>query len=268
VPTFETPDPIAVRISIQAGTVHIRTVPEGRTTVDVRPTDPASAADSAAAAAARVDCTRDRLTVEGPRHRWWQAFGGGASVDVHVDLPEGSRLELQGGSVEFECTGSFGDSRVQLASGQARIASTAGLRVETASGELIVDRVAGDLRVRSASGNVRVGEVDGTVDVKAASANVSLERVASSVAMKLASGNARIGSAVRGSVSVYAASGGLELGIPHGTSARLDVVSGSGRVHSSLPSAGGPRPADDLLEVHVRTGSGDILVHRAGPTRN
>jgi hypothetical protein len=266
--TFETPNPITARICIQAGAVHLRTVPEGRTVVEVRPADPDSAADAAAAAATRIDCTGDRLTVESPRHRWWLAFGGGASVVVHVDLPEGSRLELQGGSVDFDCPGSFDEARVQLAAGQARIGSTRTLRADTASADLVVDRVSGDLRVRSASGTVRVGEARGTVDVKSASGDVILDRALGAVGMKLASGNVRIGAAVRGSVSLHAASGGLDLGIPHGTAARLDLTSGSGRVHSSLPQSTGPEPADELLEVHVRTGSGDILVHRAGPGLN
>ncbi|HEX3829666.1 MAG TPA: DUF4097 family beta strand repeat-containing protein [Sporichthyaceae bacterium] len=279
--TFETPDPISVRISLQAGSVYVRTIPDGATVVEVRPADPGSPADVAAAAAIRVDCTHDRLTVEGPRHRWWQAFGGGAAVAVHVDLPEGSRLELQGGAVEFECAGTFGETRVQLAAGGARIGSTQTLRADTASGDLVVDRVIGDLRVRSASANVRVGDVGGIVDVKSASGNVTLgqtggtvrligassdisvERALGSVGIKLASGNVRIGQAVRGSISLHAASGGLDLGIAQGTAARLDVTSGSGRVHSSLAATTGPEPADELLEVHVRTGSGDVSVRRA-----
>jgi hypothetical protein len=279
--TFETPGPISVRISLQAGSVHLRATPEGRTVVEVHPADPNSPADVAAAAATRVDCARDRLVVEGPRHRWWQAFGGGAAVAVHVDLPEDSRLELQGGSVDFECTGTFGEARLQLAAGGARLGSTRTLRADTASGEVSVDRVIGDLRVRSASGNICAGEVSGTVDVKSASgsvnlgqtggtvrligasSDVSVERALGSVGIKLASGNVRIGQAVRGSVTLHAASAGLDLGIPQGTAARLDVTSGSGRVHSLLPPATGPEPADELLEVQVRTGSGDVLVHRA-----
>lgn len=279
--TFQTPNPISVRISLQAGSVYIRTIPEGRTVVEVLPADPGSQADVAAAAATRVDCTRDRLTVESPRHRWWQAFGGGAAVVVQVDLPEGSLLELQGGAVEFDCTGTFGETRVQLAAGGARLGSTQTLRADTASGDLEVDQVIGDLRVRSASGNVRAGAVSGTVDVKSASGNVTLgqtdgtvrligassdisvERALGSVGIKLASGNVRIGQAVRGSISLHAASGGLDLGVPEGTAARLDLTSGSGRVHSSLPPSAGPEPADERLEVHVRTGSGDVLVRRA-----
>jgi hypothetical protein len=279
--TFQTPKPITARICLQAGTVQLRAAAEGRTVVEVRPADPDSAADIAAAAATRVDCSTDRLTVESPRHRRWQASGGGAAVAVVVELPEGSRLELQGGAVEFEGTGNFGDARVQLAAGGARIGSVGSVRADTASGDIVLDRVAGDLRVRSASGDVRVGEVDGTVDVKAASGNVNLgqtrgavhlvgassdvsvERALNSVGIKVASGNVRIGEAVRGSVSLHAASGGLDLGVPYGTAARLDLVSGSGRVHSSLASTDGPEPADELLEVHVRTGSGDVLIHRS-----
>jgi hypothetical protein len=69
--TFQTPSPITARICLQAGTVHLRTAHEGRTIVEVRPADPDSPADVAAAAATRVDCAADRLTVESPRHRWW-----------------------------------------------------------------------------------------------------------------------------------------------------------------------------------------------------
>jgi hypothetical protein len=280
-PTFQTPEPIGVRVCLQAGAVAIRTSTTGVTSVEVQPADPASQADVAATSATRVDCDRGRLTIEAPHHKWWQAFGGGASVAVTVEVPEGSRLELQGGAVDFDCTGRYGETRIQIASGHVVLGTTGPIKADTASGDVVADRVLGDLRVRSASGNVRVGEVTGTVDVKSASGNVTLgqtggdvrligassdvnlDRALSSVGIKLASGNVRIGSAVRGSISLHAASGGLELGVPEGTAAKLDVTSGSGRVHSSLPPATGPAPADQLLEVHVRTGSGDVLVHRA-----
>jgi len=280
-PTFSTPEPIGVRVCLQAGTVVIRTSTNGATTVEVHPADPTSQGDLAAASATRVDCSRGRLTIEAPRHKWWHAFGGAACVAVTVEVPEGSRLELQGGSVEFDCTGRYGETRIQIAAGRVVLHTCGTVKADTASGDVVVERVLGDLRVRSASGNVRVGEVTGTVDVKSASGNVTLgqtggdvrligassdinlDRALSSVGIKLASGNVRIGSALRGSVSLHAASGGLELGVPEGTAAKLDVTSGSGRVHSSLPPATGPDPADQLLEVHVRTGSGDVRVHRA-----
>src|SRR5581483_1688235 len=176
---------------------------------------------------------------------------------------EGSRLELQGGSVEFDCTGRYGETRIQIAAGRVVLHTCGTVKADSASGNVVVGEVTGTVDVKSASGNVTLGQTGGDVRLIGASSDINLDRALSSVGIKLASGNVRIGSALRGSVSLHAASGGLELGVPEGTAAKLDVTSGSGRVHSSLPPATGPDPADQLLEVPVRTGSGDVRVHRA-----
>jgi hypothetical protein len=49
---------------------------------------------------------------------------------------------------------------------------------------------------------------------------------------------------------------------------RLDLITGSGAVTNLLQSSDGPAEGDETLLIHVRTGSGDIDIHRAVPTHS
>jgi len=62
---------------------------------------------------------------------------------------------------------------------------------------------------------------------------------------------------------VVSGSGGLEIGLPTGVSAKLDVHTGSGRVRSDLPIEDAPREAKSKITVRARTGSGDVRLFRA-----
>jgi hypothetical protein len=48
-----------------------------------------------------------------------------------------------------------------------------------------------------------------------------------------------------------------------GAAARLDIITGSGIVTNRLQPSDGPQDGDDTLGVQVRTGSGDVEIHRA-----
>jgi phage shock protein A len=52
------------------------------------------------------------------------------------------------------------------------------------------------------------------------------------------------------------------------TAARLDSITGSGSGTNFLDSADAPAEGDDTLLIHVRTGSGDIDIHRAVATHS
>jgi hypothetical protein len=68
---------------------------------------------------------------------------------------------------------------------------------------------------------------------------------------------------VHGDVDLATGSGALEIGLPTGVTARLDVHSGSGRVNSDLPVADHPASAQDAITIRAKTGSGDVRLFRA-----
>jgi transcriptional regulator with GAF, ATPase, and Fis domain len=74
-----------------------------------------------------------------------------------------------------------------------------------------------------------------------------------------------IASAVRDAISACTSSGEVGVGVAEGTAARLDLITRSGAVTNLLKSADAPAEGDATLLIHVRTGSGDIGIHRAVP---
>jgi hypothetical protein len=56
--------------------------------------------------------------------------------------------------------------------------------------------------------------------------------------------------------------GELEVGVPEGTAAWLDLDTASG-IRNTLDAASGPGDATDRVVIHARTRFGDILIHRS-----
>ena len=56
--------------------------------------------------------------------------------------------------------------------------------------------------------------------------------------------------------------GRIEVGIPTGTAALLDLSTSFGTVRNGLESVGGPAAGERTVEVHAQTSAGDIDVVR------
>ena len=81
--------------------------------------------------------------------------------------------------------------------------------------------------------------------------------------VKTANGDVRLGAVTRGAVVAETGRGGLEIGIPDGTAAYLDLHTHFGRVDSELEGSEAPETRKATVEVRARTGFGDIWVRRA-----
>ena len=57
--------------------------------------------------------------------------------------------------------------------------------------------------------------------------------------------------------------GDLEVGIPAGTPAYLDVKATAGRVRNALEASGAPDPSVESVEVRARTTVGDVVIRHA-----
>jgi DUF4097 and DUF4098 domain-containing protein YvlB len=282
-PTFETPRAIAAVIDLPAGHVRLRATDRTDTVVDVRPTDPGSDADVQAVGQVMVDFDDGRLSVIGPKSRFRSLFRRPPSIDVTVDLPTDSRVDVSGWA-DIRTEGRLGDSTFDTAAGTVRLGETGRLKLRTAAGDVSVARAAGHAEVTTASGKVRIGEVDGTAAVKTsngdivlgevtgdvrlntANGDIAVDRALATVAAKTAYGSIRVGEVVRGTVVLETSFGELEVGVRPGTAAWLDLQSGYGTVRSLLDAADEPAPSDETVEVRARTGYGDIVIRRAEPT--
>ncbi|MGP3533485.1 DUF4097 family beta strand repeat-containing protein [Microbacterium sp. RD1] len=269
----------AVRVRIEMGRVDVVASDRDDIDVTVSPSRPSRARDRAAAEAVRTDRAGRVLTVTGP-FRPRMLGPRDDSVDVVIAVPTGSHVEvdvrygsahLTGSLGEVELDVAYGDATVETASalelrgghGDARIGRVFGdVDVRMKSGSVRVDHVGGALRVAGADGAVLVGSVAGPADIATSSGAVDLGVLAGDLALKSAYGGVRIRELVAGSARVEGSYGSVDIGVRSGTAVWLDATSQHGSVRTDLRSTDAP-PADERrLELRVRTGYGNILVHR------
>ena len=134
-----------------------------------------------------------------------------------------------------------------------RFASTGNdgdLDVGTSSGELHIGDVHGSATVKSSNGNIELGHITGSLKVRAANGRIDIARVDRSVVSKTSNGATRIGQVGEGDVLLTAAAAGLQIGIPEGTTAWLDLHSQFGRVRNELETAAAPSGAVTTGEGH------------------
>jgi DUF4097 and DUF4098 domain-containing protein YvlB len=214
----------------------------------------------------QVHYDNGKLTVSA--RRGFALFRGGA-VHIDIALPSGSRVKASVASADVRAEGGLADCKIASASGDVDLDVIDGnLKAASASGSVSVHAVAGNASVATASGNATIGEVDGDLVFKAASGDLSVARLSGGLRAQTASGSVTVTTAVRGAISAFTSSGEVGVGVVEGTAARLDLITGSGAVTNLLESADGPAEGDDTLLIHVRTGSGDIDIHRAVATHS
>lgn len=280
-PVFSTPDPITATLELPAGDVRISASDRGDTTVEVRPSDPGAELDVKAAEQTRVEYANGRLLVKAPKQRNLGLFGKPGSIDVEIALPTGSHLDTTAGIGKVAGTGVLGDVRIKTgvgdllleragrldlttATGDVTVTAAAGrASVSTASGLLSLGEIHGDAVLQNSNGDTRLGVAGGTLKVKNANGEILVQRAAGDVTATAANGSIRIGSVTRGAVSLKTAFGALEVGIPAGTAAHLDLHTGFGTVSNHLGGAGEPGAGDQRVEVRARTAYGDIMIRRS-----
>jgi DUF4097 and DUF4098 domain-containing protein YvlB len=259
--TFTTLEPISVRIEAGGGSVRLLATDRADTVVQVRPHDESQSSDVWAAEHVRVDFHDGRLVVSGPK-RSVPRFRSGAT-DIEVALPSRSRVYATLASADLRAEGEFADVRVGAASGDVEVDVVTGkVKATNASGSITVHTVAGYASIATASGSVRVDSLEGDLKFKAASGSLSVDTLRGNIKSRTASGSVIVEAAVRGSVSAHTSSGEVAIGIPAGTTVRFDISTGSGVVTNRLQSTDGPEPDDETLVLQVRSGSGDVHIHR------
>lgn len=282
-PTFDTPLPITATIDVPLGDVRIATGERADTTVVVRPSDASNDEDVKAAQQTRVDHAAGQLLVKAPRLRAWLSRGGGGSVDVTVELPAGSRVHAAGQQTDFRCDGTLGDCRFKTGLGGVQLDSVGAVHVRTGIGDIGVERATGHAEItagsgyvrvhelggsaviKSSNGETRVGTAGGDLRLKAANGGITVDVARASVVAKSANGDVRLGAVTRGSVVLESRLGDLEVGVPEGTTAWLDVRAAAGKIHNALDAADAPEPSAETVEVRARTTAGSVLIRRPTP---
>lgn len=279
--TFDTPGPITATIEIIGGDVRVSAGDRTTTTVSIEPSDPSNGEDRSAAEQTRVEQDGDNLLVKAPRLRSWLPRRTGGAVDVTIELPAGSNVHADATLADLRLDGPLGECRLKTSVGRISIDSAESVKLRTGVGDIGADRVTGHAEITTGSGEVRVRELGSTAVIKnsngdtwvgvaradarltSANGDIAVERAEATVAAKSANGDVRLGDAVRGSMVLETRIGDVEVGIPEGTAAWLDVRAVAGRVRNALETSEAPASSADSVEVRARTSVGDVLIRRS-----
>ncbi|MFF2363691.1 DUF4097 domain-containing protein [Streptomyces sp. NPDC058122] len=277
-PSFDTSAPISVTAYVYAGSIQFTAGDRPDTVVEVRPRDPKKDLDVRAAGQTEVAYASGTLTITTPKAN---LLGRGGTVDVTVELPTGSDIDVSGAAARVLGEGRLGEVRVDTSAGDVRLDTTGPLRLKVSHGSTLVDRVEGTAEITSSTGNVRVGLVDGPAVLKnshgtttvgavtgelrvnGANGAIDIRRAEASVTGTTTNGLLRIAEVARGNVQLETSNGSIEVGIREGAAAWLDVSSNRGQVRNALPASEAPEQAEDTVKLHARTNWGNIDIRRA-----
>src|SRR5581483_5517590 len=181
---------------------------------------------------------------------------GRTGIGCRIRCPAGSSVTAKTKSADVTARGTIGGLDVRTASGDVEAVDVAGsVNVKSASGDIRIHTVGGGLNVQTASGDVEIGAVRGPANVQTASGDVHAMVV---------SGDLELGAVVRGQVNAQSVSGDVTVGVRRGSTAYLDCNTLSGDTSSDLDLQGdAPADGGPLVEVRVKTVSGDIRITRA-----
>jgi hypothetical protein len=276
-PTFTAPSPVPVVVDLPVGHLHVVAGEREDVVVTVLPSDPSKPREVRAAEEVRVQQTGGTVSITGPRWKQFLPFNAGTPT-ITVELPAGSDLSGTASSLYVE--GRLGTVDMHVNAGDARVDEAGRLDLKVGAGSVAVGRVtegialkvsAGSVRltelvgegsVRASNGTTTVGTVVGSLDVAGAHSDIVVSRVRGSLTAKASYAAVRVDRLDSGSVDLTTSYGSIEVGVPEGTAAWLDVASEHGTVRNQLRPTEGPVDEDATAEIHASTGYGDIIVRR------
>ena len=278
--SFETSGPISLRVEVQQGDITLRAT-EGTGTV-VRLV-PRGKNGRELAESFTVESRGDSVVVIAPKERAMFSFKRD-SVDVEVELPAGSTLELKTGSGDVVGKGRFGATKAGTGSGDVTFEDLASADVKSGSGDLSARAVQGEARAKTGSGDIQLEAAHGNADLVSGSGDVSVRRAEGDVLAKTGSGDVSIGASVGdleimtgtgdvtlgavhgGSIRAKTGTGDVSIGVAGGVAALLDLNTVTGDVKIDLTETDGPGDSEARTLLSVHSGSGDIKIRRAQVT--
>ncbi|HEX6370465.1 MAG TPA: DUF4097 family beta strand repeat-containing protein [Longimicrobium sp.] len=219
--------------------------------------------------------------------------GRAGPANLEIRVPAGSTLKVMAGSAPITVSGITGSVEAESASGPVTVqGSSRRVEVMAQSGPVTIDgqvetldvtamsgpvRVnasvrqrasiealsgpvdllgsVGEVEVNAVSGNVRVANATGRVEIEAVSGNVTVNGTRLRGNVQSVSGNLVVAGSVGGAFTLESHGGNVELRLPSGAGAEVEVETFSGSLRSDF--GGGAR--DGSRERHVTIG-------RGGPT--
>jgi len=167
--------------------------------------------------------------------------------------------------------------KLSTASGDIQVANVAGeLGVNTASGSITIAQIVGNVHARTASGDVNISQVHGLVQTNTASGDVTIKGITGTVSASTASGDLDV-ELVRiegtGDLVFSSASGDVTIKAPGQIDAQVDISTANGSIKSDFPLTmddlqhSGQKAHGQLgsgaLKLKISTASGDVKFIRS-----
>jgi hypothetical protein len=167
-------------------------------------------------------------------------------LDVVVQVPDDSTVVLSTGAGDVDVTGRLRSVTASTGAGGVSVAgSHDSINASSGAGDVRTDATASSVRLKSGVGDVSIEDLNG-------SANLTT-----------GTGEVRVGRAHSGDLRASTGVGNVQIGIPEGTAALLDLSTGVGSKRVDLePSPEGPTGTQQV-QIHASSGTGDLVVRRA-----
>jgi hypothetical protein len=277
--TYSTPGPLRLNLEIPAGEIEVVTGNTDETRVELE------AVANNDAIRELVENSRIELVKRGEGHevvveaksrhgifislsRGPDIRFGGPDVRLRITCPNGADLDVRTKSADLRARGEYGTVDIKTASGDTQIEKANGTtRIKTASGDVHIDDVASSLDVQSVSGDLHVGAVHGDIRAQLVSGDVHVRDAGGSISTNTVSGDQRFEGVQRGRIELKAISGDVTVGVRTGARVYVDANTVSGSTSSEFElsdtPAAAPAPDAPLVELFVKTVSGDVRIERA-----
>jgi DUF4097 and DUF4098 domain-containing protein YvlB len=278
-PTFATPGPITVTLTLTVADIRLRASERADTVLTIGPRDPSNAKDVELAERTRSEFADGRLEIHAPQP--WRVLGpsrNAGALDIEIELPTGSAVDGEAWIADLHTTGELGRCHFSTSIGDLTVDRTGPAKLATNSrvtarrisgpaeiksaGAVRIDEIGGTTTIKNLNGATQVGRVEADLTCRSANGEITIDTALAAVVATTSNGGIRVDEIVRGDISLKTANGPIEIGIRPGTAARLDVHTKFGRVRNALDAADGPDATDEVATVHARTSYGDIAVRR------
>jgi hypothetical protein len=203
----------------------------------------------------------DRVEVVFAARSGWPHIPAGIDGKLRVEVPWGSCVEITSASGDLKVQDIGGNVRLRSASGDARVRKAANVEAQLVSGDITIENVTGEVRLRTVSGNAVVTQSGSSSKLEFGTTSGDLEWTGA------CNGNCRI--------EARTTSGDVKLQMPQSSSFDLRFLTHSGDLSDELKmqtveSAPSHRGAGSVHArygksegiIEVQTFSGDLHIAR------
>jgi DUF4097 and DUF4098 domain-containing protein YvlB len=218
---------------------------------------------AAAEVQVRIDQVGNRIEVEAIYPRQWFSFGLKPQVLVHLEVTMPSVADLEARTVDGPLNVEGIDGHLQIASTDGNVAarSCAGrIEARTTDGELLLEGVRGEVRAHSTDGKVSIAGLLNILEVSTTDGGIEI--------------NAEDGSRMNAEWAISSSDGNVQLRLPDGFSADLDVTTGDGHITNDHPVTMQGEVSSHRLRgkmsgggelLRIRTSDGDVAIGKTRP---